>query len=130
MKNWQNDEDAILAYLAGSFVNRRLFKVAVFEKEVEHTLVDALRSKLLQKGVNPDDLSYYYQIGKISNSAYIPENSRIEILMKTGDVKDVAEASDLPTIKALGKIVEKHYLCWTNDVYLQDDIYNSRNQLV
>lgn len=130
MKNWQHDNDPILASLSKAFVNRKLFKVAIFEGGVSKELIHTLRSKLLQNGVNPNDLNFYYQTGKISNSGYIPENSRIEILMKSGDIQDVAEASDLPTIKALGKIVEKHYLCWTNDVYLQDDIYQSRNQLV
>ncbi|MGR3809455.1 HD domain-containing protein [Jiulongibacter sp. NS-SX5] len=130
MKTWQNSEDHILQMLANSFVNRRLYKVALFDGKVEPELIDSLKSKLLQQGISPNNLKYYYQTGKVSNSGYIPENSSIGIYMKSGEIKEVSDASDLPTIKALGKIVEKHYLCWTNDVYLQDEIYKSRKQLV
>ncbi len=130
MKVWKDHSDEILSLLASSFVNRNLFKVAIFDRPIDKSLIKSLESKLLQDGVNPEDLHYYYQTGSISNSGYIPENSTIDILMKSDAVLDVADASDLPTIKALGKIVEKHYLCWTNTVYLQDDIYASRNQLV
>ncbi len=118
MKTWKVSSDPVLASLASAFVNRRLFKIKVTDEPVKSEDIDKIKSDLLQSGVNLDELEYHFQTGSISNSGYIPENSSIRILIKTGEIKDVAEASDLPTIKALGKIVEKHYLCWSNDVYL------------
>jgi hypothetical protein len=80
--------------------------------------VEQVKTSLLQNGINPNDMHYFIHTGSISNSGYVLENSRIKILMKSGEIKDIADASDLPTIKALGKIVKKHYLCWVNNVYL------------
>jgi hypothetical protein len=33
-------------------------------------------------------------------------------------VIDIAEASDLPTIQAMSKIVKKNYLCWPKNLSL------------
>jgi hypothetical protein len=38
--------------------------------------------------------------------------------MKSGEVLDIAHASDLPSIKAISKIVKKNYLCWPKNVSL------------
>jgi hypothetical protein len=40
------------------------------------------------------------------------------VLTKAGELVDIAIASDLPTIKAISKIVEKNYLCWPKNLYL------------
>jgi hypothetical protein len=57
--------------------------------------------------------------GHITNAAYLSEKQSINILTKDKKVKDIAEASDLPTIKALSNIVKKYYICWAKNVYLQ-----------
>jgi hypothetical protein len=33
---------------------------------------------------------------------------------------DIAEASDLPNIKAMSKIVKKYYLCWPRQLMRKD----------
>jgi hypothetical protein len=38
--------------------------------------------------------------------------------MKSGELLDIAHASDLPNIKAISKIVKKNYLCWPKNVSL------------
>jgi hypothetical protein len=38
--------------------------------------------------------------------------------MRSGEVLDIAQASELPNIKALSKIVKKNYLCWPKNVSL------------
>jgi hypothetical protein len=118
IKNWSNHSDNILSFLASSFVNRKLYKIKISEEDDFSKATKKIESELLQKGVNPNDMHYFIYQGSISNSGYVLENSRIRILMKSGEVSDIDSASDLPTIKALGKIVKKHYLCWSNDVYL------------
>jgi uncharacterized protein len=118
IKNWVNHSDKILSFLSTSFINRKLFKIKISEEEDFSKATKKIESKLLEKGINPNDLHYFIYQGSISNSGYVLENSRIRILMKSGEVSDIDSASDLPTIKALGKIVKKHYLCWANDVYL------------
>ncbi len=119
MKTWRRHTDKILAFLAKSFVNRKLYTVRVTDSKPEGNEIIAIKKSLLKRGINPEDLENFYHSGSISNAGYVLENSSIRILMKTGEIKDISEASDLPTVKALGKIVTKHYLCWVKDVYLQ-----------
>jgi HD superfamily phosphohydrolase len=118
IKSWARHEDKILSFLSNSFINRKLYHIKISEETPTQSEIDEIKSQLLQNGINPNDLHYYMHTGSISNSGYVLETSRIRILMKTGEIKDIDDASDLPTIKALGKIVKKHYLCWVNDVYL------------
>ena len=54
----------------------------------------------------------------MSNSAYIATGQTINILKKSGEVVDVAEATDLPNIKALSQIVKKYYLCAPKSLYI------------
>jgi hypothetical protein len=46
------------------------------------------------------------------------EGSSINILLKSGKIIDIAEASDLSNIKAMSKIVKKNYVCWPKNVSL------------
>ena len=59
---------------------------------------------------------YFVRKGKVTNSAYIASGENIKVLMKDGTVQDVAQATDLPNIKAMSKIVKKYYLCWPKEV--------------
>ena len=85
--------------------------------------LDKLRKRngsiLLDIKFDEDNLSYFVVQGNISNEAYLSEKQAINILTKNKKVVDIAEASDLPTIKALSNIVKKYYICWSKDVYLQ-----------
>jgi hypothetical protein len=64
------------------------------------------------------DANYLFSYGSVSNEAYVTNGSPINVLTKKGQVVDVAQASDLPSIKAISKIVEKNYLCWPKNIYL------------
>ena len=56
--------------------------------------------------------------GELTNKAYIETSQKINILTKKGQVIDIAEAADLPNIKAISKIVKKYYLCSPKNVSL------------
>jgi hypothetical protein len=40
------------------------------------------------------------------------------MLKKTGEVINIDDATDLPNIKAMSRIVSKNYICWANEVVL------------
>jgi hypothetical protein len=54
----------------------------------------------------------------VSNEGYMSEGQTINVVTKTGQIVDIAQASDLPSIKAISKIVKKNYLCWPKNVSL------------
>ncbi|MEQ8423610.1 MAG: phosphohydrolase, partial [Cyclobacteriaceae bacterium] len=64
------------------------------------------------------DASFLFSHGIVSNEAYVSEGHGINILTRHGEVKEIAQASDLPNIKALSKIVKKNYLCYPKNVSL------------
>lgn len=120
IKAWRQEEDFVIRTLCQMLLNRHLFKVAISNEVYEEEKLDDLRENI-QKSLplnDPKDISYFVIQGFISNAAYLSENSQIMIKMKNGSILDVAEASDLPNIRALSKIVKKHYVCWPKIVSL------------
>ena len=80
--------------------------------------IDDLRTKTLKKLQIPEnDIDYFFCSGKVSNYGYLATD-RINILTKKGKVIDVAQAADLPNIKVMSKIVEKHYVCKAKNLIL------------
>ena len=70
--------------------------------------------KLFQpKGTQPENKL------KVVKQRVVTGDETINILTKNRNVIDIADASDLPTIKALSNIVKKYYVCWGKNVSLQ-----------
>jgi uncharacterized protein len=119
LKSWQYHPDKILSYLSESILNRKLFKIKIGTNLDFAELKQEVFNDFTNAGIDSSDFEFLYSQSEISNSGYIPKSSNIKILMKNGTIQEVSEASDLPTIKALGNIVKKNYLCYAKDVYLQ-----------
>ncbi|WP_425390881.1 HD domain-containing protein [Ekhidna sp.] len=112
IKFWQEHDDIILRTLSEKLLNRKLMGISFSNDPLGRIVTDDLIHKAAQMfGVNDEDASYLVKTGSVSNSAYIASGQSIKILRKHGGVVDVADASDLPNIKAMSKIVTKHYLC-------------------
>ena len=106
-------------------INRKLFRVKLGSESFERPQIfdrpqlDELRENIQRKLQLPDDeVDYFYITGEVSNAAYIAKGQNINIVTKRGIIRDIAEASDLPNIKAMSKIVRKYYLCWPKSVSL------------
>ena len=119
IKIWCNHSDKILSSLCNMILNRKLFKVILSNEEFEvQWLANKKEEIKRQFNLNDNELEYFFINGFVSNSAYLSSQEGINILMKNGEVKDVADASDLPNIIALSKIVKKYYVCFPKNVYL------------
>ncbi|MFD1186453.1 HD domain-containing protein [Pontibacter rugosus] len=117
IKLWATHPDFILSYLSQSILNRKLFKVFISSKPIEEDMLLGI-SELVQEKykISEEEVKYLMISGKISNNAYDVEGQTIDMLTKTGYVVDVAEASDLPNIRALSYKVEKHFVCYPKEV--------------
>jgi HD superfamily phosphohydrolase len=119
IKVWVNDKDDILSFLCHSLLTRKLFKIDISAEEIDNERIENIKERILDKLVTQEsDLNYFLYSGILSNAAYLSESENINILTKKGKLTDVAEASDLPNIKALGKIVEKYFVCCPKQVYI------------
>ncbi len=119
IKCWRNNPDAILSGLCNRLLQRELFQIILSSDPVKKSTVEKVRQEIHQVyGILRKDTTYLYSLGTVSNEAYVSGGNSINILTKKGEVIDIAHASDLPSIKAISKIVEKNYLCWPKNVSL------------
>ena len=118
IKLWKNDPDYVLRNISQMFLTRKLFKINLVNEPFSSQEIEQLRTKAQKKLQVPDeDLGYFFSTGTISNYGYL-EKDRISILTKKGEVVDVATAADLPNIKIMSKMVEKHYVCVAKSLIL------------
>lgn len=118
IKFWQNHEDKVLRNLSEMLLSRKLFRIEFDNTPAEESLKLKLKENAKDKlNLKNDEVDYFIREGTVSNSAYIPSGQTINILKKDGTIVDVAEATDLPNIKALSQIVKKHYLCAPKSLY-------------
>ena len=123
IKNWLSHKDMILRTLSNDLLSRRLFKIRIFNDTIEKDTLTGLEGQLLKQGIKKSEIPYLIQKGTISNSAYVVKDEKIEILMKSGEILDVAQASDLPNIKAMSKIVKKYYVSYPKSIKFPDALY-------
>lgn len=118
IKLWLTHDDFILATLSTMLHERKLFQIMLSTEPIRKTQVESVKAAISETfGTLRSESSYLFSHGTVTNEAYT-EGQKINILMKSGEVVDIAQASDLPSIKAISKIVKKNYLCWPKNVYL------------
>lgn len=119
MKAWSRHEDPVLATLCRALLDRQLFKIQFMDSPPSPELLDILHQQLAAQGIPPAHFSYFLVEGQTTNSAYVSGEDQILVKMKDGTVVDIVEASELPTIQALSKIVRKYYVSWAKTVSLR-----------
>jgi len=113
LKVWSNHTDATLKFLSSSIVNRKLFKIEIAKEPFSHKSITSVKNKLLSTGAFSEmDLSFLVFSDKLVNKAYNQKFQNINLLMKTGEIVDLSEASDNLNISALARPVEKYFLCY------------------
>jgi HD superfamily phosphohydrolase len=116
IKCWQNNDDRILAMLSRMLLERKLFQIRLSSDPIKKQQVEKIRSVISrQYRTLRSETTFLFSYGSVSNEAYA-EGQQINIINKRGELLDIAQASDLPNIKAFSKIVKKNYLCWPKDV--------------
>lgn len=118
LKLWRTNSDTILSTLSKMMVERKLFQIKLNHDPIKKSSIETIREGVTKQfGVLRSEAPYFFSFGSVSNEAYT-EGQKINILTKQGELMDIAQASDLPNIKAISKIVKKNYLCWPKNVSL------------
>lgn len=113
IKVWSNHPDFVLSLLCRSFINRRLFKVEIRTEATDGRIQEeALKSYMDRFHISVEEARYFMGDEIVSTDTYQPKDDNINILMKDGSIKDIAEASDMLNIQVLTKKVMKHYFCY------------------
>jgi HD superfamily phosphohydrolase len=119
IKIWADHDDPIISKLCEMLLNRKLFKIKLTTTPPNIAEIAIIENAIIdQYQLDPKDLPYFFSHGKVTNSAYKTSQGEISILSKSGEVRDVVNAADLPNIKAMSKMVSKFYRCWPKDISL------------
>ncbi|WP_139922351.1 HD domain-containing protein [Hymenobacter sp. DG01] len=118
VKLWADHPDKVLNYLAQSLLDRHLFKITLqtepFDEDFQLGIVELIAEHF---HLPHEDAAQLMLTGRISNNAYDADGQDpIDVLTKRGRVVNVAEASDLPNIRAISQRVEKHYICYPKEI--------------
>ena len=116
---WASNSDKILATICQNLLDRKLYKINIGNEPFSKEFNKKIKQELMENGIKKQNQSYFFIEGTVSNKGYVAGNSTINILTKNKGIVDIADASDLPTIKALSNIVKKYYVCWGKNVSLQ-----------
>lgn len=113
IKVWAMSDDKILSTLATNILNRRLFKVEVFDEPVSQEYVDVIARSISKKmGIPMEDTHYLVSVNAIQKDTYDISDNSITIVMKDGTTKDIAEASEILNVQTLAKKNRKYFLCY------------------
>ena len=112
IKVWSNHSDKVLSILCRDFTNRKLFKVDVNTASVTSEVYNEYLLQYMQYfDINKHEASYFLGDEIVSTDTYSAEDDNINILLKDGTVKDIADVSDMLNIQVLTKKVEKYFFC-------------------
>jgi len=116
MKSWQSCDDFVLRNLSTMIIDRDLLKIKMKRQRPAAEDVKNKRDKLMEKyGISEEEASYFVFTGEISNQAYQLDAQQINILYKSGRIKDIVKASDQLNLKALSTPVTKYFVVYPKD---------------
>ena len=113
LKVWSTHTDPTLRFLSTSIVDRNLFKIEISKTPFTKNDISEVKSRLsIDPKFKDQDLSYLVFSDKLTNKAYNQEFQNINVLLKSGEIIDLSQASDNLNISALARPVEKYFLCY------------------
>jgi hypothetical protein len=116
LKLWQHYPDKVLSVLSSGIVNRQLFRVELSNEPFDENRCKEKKFLITQLyQVSDEEAEYLFIQESTSNHAYHPLQSRINILYKDGQQKDISLASDQLNISVLSHPVTKHFICFPKD---------------
>jgi len=112
-KVWAEHPDRTLSVLSHNLISRKLYRIEVQREQFLQDRIEAISQKVADElHISEEETNYFVFTGEIANNAYNTSDDRIKILLKTGDIVDITEASDMLDQNVLAKTVVKYFLCY------------------
>ena len=114
LKNFSEQEDQLLSFLADSTLHRRLFRIELQNEDFKESYLSEKRAEIQQKGYPEEWPDYIVFHGVEANHAYSTSRDEIKILYKSGEVVPMSQVTDfgLQTRQFV-----KYYLCYPKRKY-------------
>jgi len=111
LKVWARHPDPVLSALAGAFVDRRLFKVEVYDEAVPPGRTEELRARVTARlGVSAEEAAYFVTTRTVEKEMYSTTAEGICLLEKDGTRRDVSSVSHIVTGETAKQADRKVYL--------------------
>jgi len=112
-KMWCNHRDIVLSKLAKMIVYRELLKVELRSKPFDTEKQESIRKQVTAHYPEyGNDINYFVFSDSVSNNTYSSQDDTIKILYNSGELVDIAKASDILNTQALSAEVKKYFLCY------------------
>ncbi len=115
LKSFADDEDPLLAFLANSLLERRLFRIELKNQAFDPLYIEEIKDKVADRFSHfPEGfLDYLVFSGEETNRAYNTSKDEIKILFKDGTVAPMSHITDFGLQTKTSK---KFYLCYPKSV--------------
>lgn len=95
LKSWTSHEDALLAYLSGCLLDRRLFRLELSSKTFGKAYMKSIREQVERwSPFGEGSLDYLVLSGRETNHAYSTAKDEINVLLKNGDIAPISTCID------------------------------------
>ena len=112
IKRWSHHKDRILSILCQSLLNRKLYKCTLQVTPIDEMLIPAKRKQLAAAyRISEQEASYFAFTGEASNTMYKPGDEHINILLKSGNVKEISKVDNPLIHQTISMPVKKFYIC-------------------
>lgn len=114
LKVWKHHDDVILSTLSTDMVERKIFKVEVYDEPIPEERIETISKEISSKmGISVNDAkTYMMNVSEIQKDMYDTNDDSITILYKDDVTKDISDASELLNVQLLSKKIRKYYLCY------------------
>ena len=114
LKVWKHHDDVILSTLSTDMVERKIFKVEVYDEPISEERIETISKVISSKmGISVNDAkTYMMNVSEIQKDMYDTNDDSITILYKDDVTKDISDASELLNVQLLSKKIRKYYLCY------------------
>ena len=116
IKLWAECDNKAFSLLCNHFINRNLLKIELqnhpFSKEKIYEYITKT-SKIFD--ISNEEASSFVFTNSATNNAYNANDDRINILFKSGEIKDITIASDMLNLQVLSKNVVKYFFCYPEE---------------
>lgn len=112
IKVWGDHPDKVLGTLCRWIVDRRLFKIKLSTSRFsDGELAQYQREASRALGLNEEETAYFVFSGMAANRTYNITDEKINILFKTGEVKDISSVENALISSTVSIPIKKFYIC-------------------
>lgn len=113
IKSWSEYPDTILQTLCNWLINRKLLKIELRSQPFEAERIQKLSERLSESmNLTYREAEYFVFTDMASNRTYNINDEKINILFKSGEVKDISSVENALISHTLSTPIKKFYICY------------------